>query len=114
MTWLSALLRTQVFINTGWERSVLLTRISDLYSGVILVSFCDLENVYACSIYFFYFLDINNLVSGLAIFVFQFGNLRARPGVVIYAFYPFFHQKITSVCKNHTSPVNRKSTDLAL
>ena len=60
------------------------------------------------------FLDINNLVSGLSIFVFHIDNLRARLGVVIYAFYPFFHQKITSVCKNHTSPVNRKSTDLAL
>ena len=44
---------------------------SDLYSGVILVSFCDLENVYACSIYLFIFFDINNLVSGLSIFVFH-------------------------------------------
>ena len=86
----------------------------DLYSGVILVSFCDLENVYACFIYLFIFLDINNLVSGLSSFVFHMDNLRARQGVVIYAFYPFFHQKITSYCKNHTSPVNRKSTDLAL
>ena len=60
------------------------------------------------------FLDINNLVSGLCIFVFHIDSLRARLGVVIYAFYPFFHQKITSACKNHTSPVNRKSTDLAL
>ena len=87
---------------------------SDLYSGVILVSVCDLENVYACSIYLFIFLDINNLVSGLFIFVSHIDNLRARLGVVIYALYPFFNQKITSVCKNHTSPVNRKSTDLAL
>ena len=88
---------------------------SDLYSGVILVSFCDLENVYACSIYSFIFvLDINNLVSGFSIFVFHIDNLRAHLGVVIYAFYSFFHQKITSVCKNHTSPVNRKSNDLAL
>ena len=87
---------------------------SALYSGVILVSFCDLENVYACSIYLFIFLDINNLVSGLSFFVFHIDNLRARLGVAIYAFYPFFHQKITSFCKNHTSPVNRKSTDLAL
>ena len=87
---------------------------SALYSGVILVSFCDLENVYACSIYLFIFLDINNLVSGLSVFVFHIDNLRARLGVVIYAFYPFLNQKITSFCKNHTSPVNRKSTDLAL
>ena len=88
---------------------------SALYSGVILVSFCDLENVYA-SIYLFiyFFFYINNLVSGLSFYVFHIDNLRARLGVVIYAFYPFFHQKITSFCKNHTSPVNRKSTDLAL
>ena len=65
-------------------------------------------------VYLFNFLDINNLVSGLFIFVFHIDNLRARLGVVIYAFNLFFHQKITSVCKNHTSPVNRKSTDLAL
>ena len=44
---------------------------SDLYSGVILVSFCDLENVYACSIYLLIFLDINNSVSGLSIFGFH-------------------------------------------
>ena len=56
---------------------------SDLYSAVILVSFCDLENVYACSIYLFNFLDINNLVSGLSIFVFYIDNLRTRLGVVI-------------------------------
>ena len=91
---------------------------SDLYSGVILVSCCDLENVYACSMVFLSIclivLDINNLVSGLFIFVFHIDNLRARLGVVIYAFNLFFHQKITSVCKNHTSPVNRKSTDFAL
>ena len=87
---------------------------SDLYNGVMLVFFCDLKNIYACSIYLFIFLDINNLVSGLSIFVCHIDNLRARLGVVIYAFYPFYHQKITSVCKNHTSPVNRKSTHLAL
>ena len=62
----------------------------------------------------FTFLDINNLVSGLSFFVFHIDNLRAWIGVVIFVFYPFFHQKITSVCKNHTSPVNRKSTDLVL
>ena len=69
--------------------------------------------LYFC-VYLFNFLDINNLVSGLFIFVFHIDNLRAQLGVVIYAFNLFFHQKITSVCKNHTSPVNRKSTDLAL
>ena len=87
---------------------------SDLYSGVILVSFCDLENIDACSIFYLIFFDINNLVSWLSIFVFHIDNLRARLGVVIYAFYPFFHQKVTSVCKNHTSLVNRKSSDLEL
>ena len=51
------------------------------------------------------FFNINNLVLGLSIFVFHIDNLRARRGVVIYAFYPFFHQKITSVCEDHYSPV---------
>ena len=49
--------------------------------------------VYACSMFCIYlvnFLDINNLVSRLSIFVFHIDNLRARLGVVIYAFYPFF------------------------
>ena len=64
---------------------------SDLYNPCLFVVALKMymRVLYFC-VYLFNFLDINNLVSGLFIFVFHIDNLRARLGVVIYAFNLFF------------------------
>ena len=62
---------------------VYLTRMSDLYSGVILVSFCDLENVYACSIY---------------LFIYFFGHKQLGKWVIYFCFFIltiFGHGKVS-------------------
>ena len=44
-------------------------------------------------------------------FVFHIDHHRAHLDVVFYALNLFFHLQITSVCKKHTSPVNKKQTN---
>ena len=51
--------------------------------------------------------------SVLFIYVFHNGRLWRRLDVVFFALNLFFHLQITGVCNKFTSPVTRKSTDLA-
>ena len=62
-------------------------------------------NAFYLYIYFFGHKQPGKCV--LFIFVFHIEHHWARLDVVFYALNLFFHLQITSVCKKHSSPVNK-------